>query len=88
MTMELWVFSDRQLNSMAEWQAGIDAEGYPLRLSAQMIFEKLRGFLPSYLRGELAGFETYHQDAGASIRGNSALRFDHEWKYALRVALA
>jgi hypothetical protein len=83
MAMELWVFSDRQLNSVAEWQAGIDAEGYPLRLSAEMIFEKLRGFLPSYLRGELAGFETYHVDAGALIRSNPAIHFDHEWKYAL-----
>jgi hypothetical protein len=83
MAMELWVFSDRQLNSVAEWQAGIDAEGYPLRLSIDRMFEKLRGFLPSYLRGELAGFETYHQDAGALIRSNPGIHFDHEWKYAL-----
>lgn len=27
MAMELWVLSDRQLNSIAEWQAAIDAEG-------------------------------------------------------------
>jgi hypothetical protein len=32
-----------------------------------MIFEKIRGFLASYLRRELAGFETYHDDAGALI---------------------
>jgi hypothetical protein len=83
MAVALWVFSDRQLNSVAEWQAGIDAEGYPLRLSIDRIFEQLRGFLPSYLRGELVGFETYHQDAGALIRGNPAIHFDHEWKYAL-----
>lgn len=83
MARALWVFSDRQVNSIAEWQAGIDAEGYPLRLSAELIFEKLRGFLPSYLRGELAGFETYHEDAGTLIRNNSVIHFDHEWKYAL-----
>jgi hypothetical protein len=30
--MELWVFSDRQLNSIAEWQAAIEAERYSLDL--------------------------------------------------------
>jgi hypothetical protein len=83
MAMELWVFSDRKLHSMAEWQAAIDAEGYPLRLSADMVFEKLRGFFPSYLRGELAGFEAYREGAGELMHSNSSVHFDHEWKYAL-----
>jgi hypothetical protein len=81
--MELWVLSDRQLNSIAEWQAAIDAEGYPLRISAETAFETQDGFLPSYLRGELTGFECYHDDAGEFMRGNPNADFGHEWKCLL-----
>jgi len=63
MSMELFVCSDRQIGSIEEWQAAIDAEGYPLKLSTDTRFEELNGFLPSSLRGELTGFECYHDDA-------------------------
>jgi hypothetical protein len=82
MSMELWVFSDRQLNSIGEWQAAVDGEGYPLRLSADVSFETLYGFLPCYLRVERTRFENYHDDAGELIRCNPRIHFDHEWKYA------
>ena len=39
MAMELFVLSDERLNSVAEWQAAIDAEGYPLRLDANKPME-------------------------------------------------
>ena len=83
MSMELWIFSDKKLNSISEWQAAIDAEKYPLRLSDETPFEKLDGFLPSRLRGELTGFECYHDDAGELMRNNASLNFGHEWKYVL-----
>lgn len=83
MSMGLWVFSDKQLGSIAEWQAAIDAETYPLRLSNSMLFESLRGFLPAHLSGELTGFECYHDDAKKLISDNSDLNFDHSWKYVL-----
>jgi hypothetical protein len=81
--MELWIFSDRRLNSLSEWQAAVDAEGYPLRLSTDMEFGKLRGFFPIHLRGELTGFECYHDDAAELMSANPNVNFDHEWKYAL-----
>jgi hypothetical protein len=83
MSMELWVFSDKQLSSIAEWQAAIDAQKNQLRLSDVTPFEKLNGFLPSHLGDELKGFECYHDDAGELIRNNSDLNFGHTWKYAL-----
>jgi hypothetical protein len=81
--MELWVLSDRQLNSIAEWQAAIDAEGYSLDLAKDASFEKLNGFLPCHLRAELTGFECYHDDAAALMRNNAGFDFGHEWKYVL-----
>jgi hypothetical protein len=83
MSMELWVFSDKELSAIAEWQAAIDAEAYPLKLDDVTPFEKLEGFLPAHLRGELTGFECYHGDADKLIRNNSDLNFGHAWKYVL-----
>lgn len=89
MSMSLWIFSDRQLNSIEEWQAAIDAEGYPLRLSPEMTFERLSGFFPMYLRGELTGFEFYHDDPAelkqldsAKLKQtNPSVDLDRHWKF-------
>lgn len=85
MSMELWIFSDRQLNSIAEWQVAIDAEGYPLKLGNETPLENLKGFLPAELRGQMTGFECYHDNAGDLIMSNSDIDFGHVWKYALGV---
>ncbi len=82
MSMELWVFSDRQLKSVAEWQAAIDAEGYPLRLSAEVVLEELRGFFPMHLREELSGCEFYH-DPADELMAQLGIEFDHAWRYAI-----
>jgi hypothetical protein len=83
MSMELWVFSDKQLNSISEWQHAIDAENYPLKLAQEVQFEKLQGFLPARLRGEPSGFECYRDSADALMRGNPDVDFDHAWTFAL-----
>ena len=83
MSMELAIFSDRQLSSIQEWQAAVDAEGYPLRLSPDMVFERLSGFFPMHLRGELTGFECYHENAADLIGNHPDIKFDHDWKYCL-----
>lgn len=83
MSMELWVLSDRQLNSIAEWQAAIDSEGYSLTLKTDASLERLNGFLPCHLRGELTGFECYHNDAAAFMQNNATVSVGHDWKYAL-----
>lgn len=83
MSMELWIFSDRQLGSVAQWQAAVDAESYPLRLSTEAQFEQLSGFFPMQLRGELTGFECYHDDAAELMSAMSDVNFGREWKHAL-----
>jgi hypothetical protein len=83
MSMELWVFSDKQLRSIADWQSAIDAEAYPLQLSNETPFDRLRGFLPSHLRADLTGFECYHDDAAELMHANPDIEFSRAWKYAL-----
>lgn len=83
MSMEIWVLSDRQLKSTAEWQAAINAEDYPLQLSPDVAFEALRGFFPMQLRGERSGCECYHDPAEELIKANSNVDFGRAWKYAL-----
>jgi hypothetical protein len=83
MSMEMIILSDRQVKSIAEWQAAIDREGYPLQLAPDMQFEYLSGFLPSHLRGELTGFECFHEEASNLIRDNADIKFDRNWKYCL-----
>jgi hypothetical protein len=83
MSMELWIFSDRQLNSVAEWQEAIDREGYPLVLSSEAVVSELNGFFPMHLRGDLTGFECYHDDAAEFMQANPTVDFDRHWKYAL-----
>jgi hypothetical protein len=83
MSMALWIFSDRQLSTIAEWQAAIDAEAYPLELDDATPLESLRGFLPAHLRGNLTGFECYHDDPGKLISNNPDLNFGHSWKYVI-----
>jgi hypothetical protein len=84
MTMSLYVFSDKQVKSVAEWQAAIDREGYPLQLRPDMIFEQLSGFFPMHLRGELTGFECYHEDL-PDVKEDVIPDIDlgHEWKFVL-----
>jgi len=83
MSMELWVLSDKRLSSIADWQAAINSEGYPVNFDKTVSFESLRGFLPCHLRGQLAGFECYHDDAAEFMQRNDGFNFGHHWKYAL-----
>ena len=46
MAMEIFALSDRRLNSIAEWQRAIDAEGFALQLSGETPFAQLSRFLP------------------------------------------
>lgn len=83
MAMELWVLSDIKLNSITEWQSAIDASGLPLRLSGQIAFQKLNGFLPAQLGRQQTGFECNHWPADQLIHDFPKVDFGHEWKFAL-----
>jgi hypothetical protein len=83
MAMELWVLSDKRLGSVAEWQAAIDAEGFPLTLSDDRPLDKIDGFLPARLRDKQTGFECNHWSAADFMRDMSTIDFGHAWKYVL-----
>ncbi len=82
MAMELFVLSDKQLNSVADWQTAIDGEGYPLRLEASAPVEALKGFLPATLRDTKTGFECNPWPA-AEFMHEAGVKFDHEWRHVL-----
>jgi hypothetical protein len=83
MAMELWVLSDKQLGSIAEWQTAINAEGFPLVLSDEMPLDKIDGFLPARLRDQRTGFECNHWSTADFMREMSTVDFVHSWKYVL-----
>ncbi len=83
MAMELFVFSDKQLNSTTEWQAAIDREGYSLKLEKKSPIQDLKGFLPVQLRDSKTGFECGYLSADKLMRAIPGANFDHEWKFAL-----
>jgi len=83
MAMELFVLSDEQLNSVADWQAAIDAEGYPLRLNGNKPMKSLKGFLPALLRDAKTGFECNLWPAEEFTQEISGADFGQKWKHVL-----
>lgn len=86
MSMELYVFSDTQLESIAAWQQAIDAAGFPLRLSAVRPFAELSGVLPVQLNDRQTAFECDHWDADDQediIETYDDVDFGRRWKYLL-----
>lgn len=83
MAMELFVLSDKQLLSVAEWQLSIDSEGYALRLDGNKAIAALRGFLPARLRDAKTGFECNSWPADEFMREIPNVNFGHAWKYVL-----
>jgi hypothetical protein len=81
--MRLWVFSDRRLGSIAEWQAALDGEGYQLRLGTDKALDHLSGFFPMRLIGEFTGFEFHSGDPAEFARAYPAVDFGRAWKHAL-----
>jgi len=83
MAMELWVLSDKQLGSIADWQAAINAEELPLILSDERPLDKINGFVPARLRGQPTGFECSYWPAAKFMGDISMVDFGHAWKHVL-----
>lgn len=83
MSMEISVLSDKPLRLTAEWQAAIDAEGFPLRLDPNMRLQEAKGFFPAYFGDAITGFECYHDDVGELLKVYNDIDFGHRWTYAL-----
>jgi hypothetical protein len=83
MALELFVLSDKKLSSVADWQAAIDREGYPLRLDGNKPIDALRGFLPALLRETKTGFECNPWPAAEFMREMPSIDFGHDWNHVL-----
>jgi hypothetical protein len=83
MAMEMFVLSDRRLQSMAEWQAAIAAAGFSLTLSSETPFDQLQGFLPAQFREHATGFECDHWDADELMANRPEIDFGRRWQHAL-----
>jgi hypothetical protein len=82
MSMEICVFSDRTLDSVAEWQQAIDAEGFRLRLSDDVPPSEINGIWLGQLHDELTDFEFHPRDAQEMMEFYGTEKFDRKWKYA------
>lgn len=83
MAMEMHVFSDRQLNSIAEWQRAVNLEGYALQFSDDVRLDAVSGLVPVTWRDKQTGFECYRDDAREAMNGYGRSHFSSRWKYAL-----
>ena len=81
--MELHILSDRRLLSTREWQAAIDAQGYPLQLQSDTDLASASGFLPVRLNNGTTGFECFNDDAAQTMKFLGESNFDHPWRFAL-----
>ena len=80
--INLFVVSDRPLSSVTEWQAAIDAEGYPLRLDGSKLTAGFNGFLQARLRDVETGFECNSRprtDADQTRKHVLALQWAGNW---------
>jgi hypothetical protein len=82
MSMEMFVLSDRELSSIAEWQAAIDAKGFPLKMDDTNL-KAHSGFLPARLNGKLTGFECDHFPAAEFMSETPEVDFGHDWMFVL-----
>lgn len=82
MAMEMFVLSDRELSSIAEWQAAIDASRFPLKLHDADL-KTHSGFLPARLNERLTGFECDHFPAAEFMSEIPEVDFGHNWMFVL-----
>jgi hypothetical protein len=83
MSMGVFVFSDRRLESLREWQRTIESEQLGVVLPASGVIEKLHGFLPVHWSGVATGFECDQRNAREVIDLFRAVHFDRKWAYCL-----
>jgi hypothetical protein len=84
MSDEIYVLSDRQLGSIAEWQTAINRESFDLELSTDREFAALSGFLPARAAGgQATGFECDHWTLSDLATPDETVDFGHPWKFVL-----
>jgi hypothetical protein len=83
MSIEIFVFSDRRLASIEEWQQALDKEGFGLRLDTSRPIAALRGHLPAHRGEQEAGFECDHFDAAEMLEHLADVDLGRRWTQCL-----
>jgi hypothetical protein len=83
MSIEIFVFSDRTLGSIEEWQQAIDREGFDLKLDTSRTFDALRRHLPAHRGEQHAGFECDHWDPADILDACDDIDFGRRWTKCL-----
>ncbi len=79
MAMQICVLSDERINSIAQWQNAIEAEGFPLRLSDA---DPKRNLVAN-LRDEETSIEYDVHDFNELKDAYKHVNFGRNWKYAI-----
>lgn len=83
MSMEIYVLSDRRLESIDAWQQAVEAAGLPLQLSTATPFAELRGAWPVVLEQRETAFECDHCHARELMAEMPEVDFGRAWTCAL-----
>lgn len=83
MALEMYVLSSRQLRSIDEWQRAADDLQFPIKLSNEVEFHRVRGFLPVLWKGRSTGFECDHWSSADIAEVIAEHRIDPNLKYVL-----
>jgi hypothetical protein len=81
--MEVFVFSDRRLSSMNEWQRAIDSDHLGIVLPVDDSLDGLRGYLPIHHHGKKTGFECRHRDAAEIMTFLHDVDLGQRWSQCL-----
>ena len=81
MSAEIFVLSDSQIGSIAEWQQAIEAEGFALRLSTGDASDGLSGQMSARFGNEDVEFECEQVESDELMSRHSDVDFGHAWKF-------
>jgi hypothetical protein len=84
MSIDVFVFSDRRLMSISEWQRSIDSERFGILLSDGTSIEELHGYLPVHRSGIRTGFECTNCNAAEIMSLYKSIEFGRTWTQCLR----
>jgi hypothetical protein len=83
MSVEINVLSDSRLDSIASWQRSLDAEGLPLRLAHDVLFDEDGGTLTAHLHDRPTSFQCWIEDPADLMSTYKNINFGHSWKYVV-----
>ena len=83
MAMELFVFSDRRLETIAEWNAALSELGFDVVIEESRKVAELRGSQPTKLRGRDVWVEYDHFDPAEFFAEQDYVKKERDWKYLL-----